>query len=330
MEPEVSVVMPAYNGARYLREAVESILAQSFTNFELIVQDDLSQDETLEILDSIRDPRLKVFRQTANQGIFANLNSGLRKARAPLLQIFCQDDRMGPDCLREQQALLRAHPDAGMAFCLFHPLDEYGKISDPDYAPRGIQDIPRRISPQRAPRLFAAFGCLPGNLSPVMLRAAAFRAVGDFDPELPYAGDFEYWIRLSRRYPLLFNPEKLIGVRDHPDRGSLTLNRRFQLLRQEIPLWQHLIQTAFAPEERERAEVYITRIRGVQYLHWLLKAALQGRWTAIPAGMRELRPPFTLARLLRAYLWTFNSRRMPDWSWIVDVDAPVQSAAQRA
>jgi glycosyltransferase involved in cell wall biosynthesis len=328
MEPEVSVVMPVYNGARYLREAVESVLAQSFSNFELIVYDDLSQDATMEILHGLRDPRLRVLRQSVNQGIFGNLNAGLREARAPLLQIFCQDDRMGPDCLQEQQVLLRAHPEAGMVFCHFHPLDEHGEVIDPDYAPRGLADVPRYISPRRAPRLFAAFGCMPGNLSPVMLRASAYRAIGEFDPQLPYAGDFEYWIRLSRRYPLLFNPEKLMGVRHHPERGSHMLNRRFQLLGQEIPLWQDLIETAFTPEERARAEVYVTRIRGVQYLHGFLRAAWQGRWTAIPEGIRQLKPPFTLPRLIRAYFWTFNSRRMPDWSWIVRSDAPLGSGAE--
>ena len=329
MEPEVSVVMPVYNGARFLREAVESVLAQSFTNFELIVYDDLSQDATLEILRSLRDSRLRVFRQSVNQGIFGNLNAGLHQARAPLLQIFCQDDRMGPDCLQEQQALLRAHPEAGMVFCHFHPIDERGEIIDPHWAPRGFAGVPRYITPKRAPRLFAAFGCMPGNLSPVMLRAAVFRAVGDFDPQLSYVGDFEYWIRLSRRHPLVFNPEKLMGVRRHPGQGTNTLNRRFQVLRQEIPLWQHLIEAAFAPEERARAEEYVARIRGVQYLHGFLRAALQGRWTAISEGMQELQPPFTLPRLLRAYLWTLNSRRMPDWSWIVGSDAPAASGAER-
>jgi glycosyltransferase involved in cell wall biosynthesis len=321
--------MPVYNGERYLREALESVLTQRLSDFELIVYDDGSQDATLEILHELRDPRLRVFRQNANQGIFGNLNAAVREARAPLLQIFCQDDRMHPDCLQEQQALLRAHPEAGMVFCRFHPLDERGAIIDPDYAPRGSADVPRYIPPRRALRLFAAFGCMPGNLSPVMLRASAFRAVGAFDPQLRYAGDFEYWVRLGRRYPILFNPAKLMGVRMHPEQGSHTLNRRFQLLRQEIPIWQDLIATAFAPEERARAEIFVTRIRGVQYLHGFLRAALLGRWTAIPEGIRQLQPPFTLPRLIRAYLWTFNSRRMPDHSWIVGCDAPPPTSAEQ-
>lgn len=108
--PAVTVLMPAYNAARYVREAVESILVQSFTDFEFLIFDDGSTDETPAILATFSDPRIRLVSRP-NRGLIATLNGGLAAARAPLIARMDADDVCLPQRLEQQVKFMDAHPD---------------------------------------------------------------------------------------------------------------------------------------------------------------------------------------------------------------------------
>src|SRR5688572_22147748 len=112
MTPEVSVVLPAYNGRKYVRAAVESILTQTFTDFELIVIDDASSDGSADILAELArgDSRMQVHRHGRNMGFRQALNTGCRIARAPIVAKMSHDDISLPHRLQRQVAYLHAHP----------------------------------------------------------------------------------------------------------------------------------------------------------------------------------------------------------------------------
>src|SRR5262245_39958720 len=114
--PLVSVVMPAYNGERFVVEAVRSILAQTFRDFELIVVDDGSTDRTAELVaaEQSRDPRVVVHRQPSNQGFRIALNAGCALARGELIARMDADDVSLPERFERQVAFLRAHPEVGV------------------------------------------------------------------------------------------------------------------------------------------------------------------------------------------------------------------------
>jgi glycosyltransferase involved in cell wall biosynthesis len=327
--PEVTVLLPVYNGARYLHRAITSVLAQDLEAFELVISDDNSTDHSAAIVESFRDPRIVFERSDRNLGIFGNLNRAARLANAEYLQIFAQDDVLFPQCLSEQRAALEAVTHAGMAFCQFSPIDENEQpIGDPFDPKTGLgaaydADVlsatPLVLTPDIALRCFAAFGSFPGNISDVMLRRSAYRTIGPFNPDLRYSGDFDYWVRLARRHSIVWNRQILLKVRRHAEQATYVENRTLDQLRQEIPIWRALFES-FPEEERADVEWYVTRMRGVQYLHGLLRACLRGDISTVHRGLGHLQPPFTPAHLIMAAFSTRYLRRRPDWTSILAAD----------
>lgn len=117
MTPTVSILMPVYNTAPYLREALDSMLAQTFADFELIVLDDCSPDNAQEILDSYDDPRIVRYRGECNEGLANVLNVGIAMAKGRYIARMDSDDTSLPDRLRVQVEYLERHPDVDFCSC---------------------------------------------------------------------------------------------------------------------------------------------------------------------------------------------------------------------
>ena len=100
--PLVSICIPVYNGETYIRQAIESVLAQTYTNFELIISDNLSTDKTLEIVDSIRDDRIKISKNKKNLGLVGNFNACIHKANGKYVKVLCCDDVLSPDAIKKE------------------------------------------------------------------------------------------------------------------------------------------------------------------------------------------------------------------------------------
>src|SRR5262245_820186 len=108
--PRVSVMMAAYNGGNLIRESINSVLAQSFTDFEMIIIDDCSTDDTPEVLRSYTDQRLRILRNEVNLGVVGTRNRGLEEAHGDYIAILDQDDVSRPNRLAAQVAYLDSHP----------------------------------------------------------------------------------------------------------------------------------------------------------------------------------------------------------------------------
>lgn len=136
-EPRVSVVMPVYNGERFLAAAVESILSQTFSDFEFIIVDDGSIDRTAEILATYahRDSRVRVVRMTTNRGVTVALNNGIRLSRGELIARMDADDVSLPNRFERQVQYLAAHPDIAVVGSWFYPIDRDGRRSGVHYYP---------------------------------------------------------------------------------------------------------------------------------------------------------------------------------------------------
>ena len=114
--PEVSICMPVFNGARFLREAIESVLAQDWEDFELIIVDDVSTDNSPDIASSFNDPRLHFYRNEVTAGIPENWNVALSKVTGRYVKFLFQDDILYPDCISTMVAALKRHETAGFVF----------------------------------------------------------------------------------------------------------------------------------------------------------------------------------------------------------------------
>lgn len=188
--PLVSVVVPAYNVADTIVETIRSIQNQTFRDFELIVINDGSTDNTLEVLDTIDEPRMKVF-SYENGGLPEARNRGIDRAQGELITFIDADDLWTPDKLELQVAALQNHPEAGLAYSWTSFMDSEGKNFSPDYP----VEFEGEIYPQLLVGNFITSG------SNVMLRKAAIESVGNFDPNLKSIEDWEYWLRVAAKWP---------------------------------------------------------------------------------------------------------------------------------
>ncbi len=185
--PLVSVVIPTFNRSSLLAEAVRSILLQTFEDFELIVANDGSGDETRALLDGLRDRRVRVLHLEHGERSQAR-NTGMREARGKYLALLDDDDLALPLRLAKQVAFLESHPDVDMVGCGGHLAGESGEVF-------------ATIRPWENGRELTLTNCLMGCSflpSGVMLRRSALEGIEPwFDPELRLAEDFDFWIRLA-------------------------------------------------------------------------------------------------------------------------------------
>lgn len=119
MTPAVSVCVPAFEHARWIGRAIDSVLAQTLGDFELIVVDDCSTDGTADVVAHRRDPRIRLVRNERNLGAAGNWNRAVGMARAPLVKVLCDDDVLYPTCLERQVAVLAdpRHADVALVCC---------------------------------------------------------------------------------------------------------------------------------------------------------------------------------------------------------------------
>lgn len=211
MPPTVSVVMAAKNYARFLPAAVESVLAQTFTDWELVVIDDGSTDHTPQVVKPyLADPRVRYFRSDRlGQPRAKNLGAGL--SRGGFIAYLDADDAWEPTKLAKQLALLREKPAVGVCFCRRSLIDERGDPlpgNDPP-APRG------RVLPAIFLRNFVCF-------SSVVVRRHVFDHVGGFDPEWDLSIDYDLWLRAARHTEFDYVDEELVLYRT----GHGNLSRR--------------------------------------------------------------------------------------------------------
>ena len=207
MTPQVTVVMPVRNGARWLGEAVESVVAQTLRDWELVAIDDGSTDATPRILGEFarRDDRIRVIRQEP-LGLVVALNRGLAEARSPLLARLDADDRALPERLDRQLRHLGAHPDIGLLGSWAQEIDDGGNR-------RG--HLKPASEPEELARVLMRAN--PFVHSSVMFRTAPVRRLGGFRPAFRAAEDYDLWLRIAETAKLANLPEALVQYRWHSE-----------------------------------------------------------------------------------------------------------------
>jgi glycosyltransferase involved in cell wall biosynthesis len=235
--PSISIVLPVYNGERYLQAAIDSVRSQSYEDYELIVWDDHSRDGSSEIIAKNKDERVRSFASHRNLGLFGTLNLAIGEARGELLRLFSQDDVLRPHCLEAEARFHQQHPEVAMAHSLYDVIDESGEVT----IPSGKPEQPAVFSTDFAAQMMFYHGCLPGNISNVSLKRSVFDRVGPFREDLVIAGDFEMWVRIAREHLLGYIDESLLFVRAHPDQLSNRRGSYVIAMQEEQPLYETLM-----------------------------------------------------------------------------------------
>lgn len=207
--PAVTVLIPAHNAGAFLREAVDSILGQTFTDFECLVIDDGSTDGTVEALHAIADPRLRIERNPRNLGLIATLNHGLALARAPLLARMDADDVALPRRLEAQVTAFAADPELTLLGTWALEIDTLGKTAAPMRTPTGHHNILRAVLRNNA------------FIHPsVMARTAVLRELGGYPSSALHAEDYALWLKVVTRFKTDNLAEPLLKYRIHPGQVS--------------------------------------------------------------------------------------------------------------
>lgn len=230
--PDFSIILPAYRSAAFLAQTLDGVLAQTDPDFELIVVDDGSPDDSAAIVSACPDPRVCLIRRH-NGGIAAARNSGIAAARGKWIAFLDHDDYWHPGKLALQRRLLEAHPEFGVVFSEFSlwngesPAD----FPDPDPDPEALDS---RLCGFIYPELLQTNWVL---FTTAVFRREVFETVGLFDESLPPADDWDLALRASRSYRFGKQSAVLARYRQHSGQTSRKLmagNPEFELRRRFI------------------------------------------------------------------------------------------------
>ena len=228
--PSISVLIPSYRQARFLPEALESVLAQDWKDREILVADDASGDETAEVIEPFlrREPRIRFHRHPSNLGLVENWNWCLQQARGMAIKLMGADDRLDrPDCLSRQWESLQ-RPGIALVSSARRLIDEQSR---PFRTEAGFP--PGSISGRAAmARMLETQTNLVGEPVCALFRKEA--AAKGFHPAYPQLADMEMWFQLLRQGDLFYEKEPLCSFRIHPNQLSQINLRSGDSLKEHI------------------------------------------------------------------------------------------------
>ena len=203
-DPKITVLMSVYNGEKYLKEAIDSILNQTFKDFEFLIINDGSTDKTAEILQSYDDPRIKIVNNDKNMDLTKSLNKGLRIARGKYIARMDADDVSLPQRFKKQVDYLEENVTAGLVGTFSYTIGEGGEILNEGKPPSENKEIKKAL-------LKGNQFCGPS----VMFREKCIDRIGFFREEFRYAQDYDLWLRIADKYDVANIPEPLYERRIH-------------------------------------------------------------------------------------------------------------------
>jgi glycosyltransferase involved in cell wall biosynthesis len=215
--PKVSVAIPVYNGEAHLAETIDSVLTQSWGDFELIICDDHSTDGSLDVVASRADNRIRILRNDRNLGFGENWNRCLAAAQGRYIKILPQDDLLQPNCLSKQAEVLEgdAAAEVALVFCARTIVGPSGR----SHLTRRIAGKTESYTGAGIAKLTARMGTNPiGEPGAVLFRRTAALATGPFNGARPFVIDIDYWLRLLKHGRAVYLPEVLASFR--VSRGS--------------------------------------------------------------------------------------------------------------
>jgi glycosyltransferase involved in cell wall biosynthesis len=220
----ISVVMCAYNGMPYIKEAVACMLAQTYPAWELIISDDCSTDGTRQWLQEIRDPRIKIFLQEKNIGYVANKNFAHQQAKGEYITQLDNDDTCTPDRLEKQMNALLENPGIRIVGCGYIRLDENGT------------ELARHVPERNIVLTEKTEDTYPFWFPSLLMHYSVFESVGGFDPYFAGVyGDDIYWtVKANEKYPILCIREPLYGYRYSATSITNVLNNDRKLIMAEV------------------------------------------------------------------------------------------------
>jgi glycosyltransferase involved in cell wall biosynthesis len=299
--PKVSVIMAVYNAAQYVGQAIDSILAQTFTNFEFLVVNDGSTDDTYEILYAYDDPRISILTNENNVGLAKSLNRGISKARGEYIARQDADDSSHPERIMQQARYLDEHPEIGVVGAATRWMD--GDDNLMKIWPLGQDNA------EIQKLLISTCPLIHGS---TMFRRQCFEEIGGYDTSMRTGQDYDFWLRISETWDMTCLRDVLYTYRWHPGMASIE-HKEEQARHAEIG-------RARAIQRRVR---YVGLALGQESHHFpprllaMSRRQLAQRYIWWSAGARELSKKLALQFLLVG--WLFDPSAPQVWSYMRDI-----------
>lgn len=226
VNPKISICIPTYNGEKYLRECLDTVLAQSYENIEIVIVDDKSSDGTVALINEYikRDTRINFYLNGTNLGLVANWNKCIELSKGEWIKFVFQDDYILPDCL-EKILNAAANSDSLVACKRTFLVDEAADMSTKRYykdevvtfSTLGVPDKPCFIEPERISQMAVDNICMNfiGEPTSIMFKRSLINKVGLFNNNLSQICDLEYCLRIATNYGVTYVPEQLTRFRIH-------------------------------------------------------------------------------------------------------------------
>lgn len=255
--PKVSIIMPTYNNGKYIGEAIESVLEQTYPNWELIVIDDGSTDDTAEIVTGFAEPRIRYIRQ-ANRGVCVARNVGVEAAKGDYIAFLDADDRYRPDKLSAQVAHLDTHPEIGLTYGSRIEIDEHGQLVN-------LARLPGEATLETVVLSF------PFAPTDIIVRRHWIDICGGFRQGFVVNEDRDLYIRL------VLAGCRCVGLPEFLAYRRLNTQKTFRDLPARLDDMLRALDTAFGDVRcsQEIKALYRPAHRNV-YLSWAYQAAIQG------------------------------------------------------
>ncbi len=289
--PKVTVIIPTYNRARYLGEAIGSVLAQTFADFELIVVDDGSTDDTPALLAETSDPRLHRLRQD-HRGVSAALNTGIRASQGVYIARLDSDDVWRPDMLHTLSAVLDTRPEISVVYGIGQAMDAGGRLLRP------TRGMPLRFRDD-ALRSMLYEDCTCSITT--VARRSCFDRVGWYDESLPPNEDWDMSLRMAQHYRFAFVDRVLAYYRRHDDNMTARRSMQFRtaLQTRTKPLDKFFSQPDLSLEAAAMRPVAYENVHLYCGLLWLRVRDLGNAGRELGRALRVARNPLrTVVRIV--------------------------------
>lgn len=251
MMANVSVIIPTYNRAQLLNNSVNSVLSQTHCDFELLIIDDCSTDNTSEVLEGIKDERVRVIKNPSNRGIAAVRNIGIMNSRGRYIAFLDDDDEWLPDKLEKQLNMIENSP-AGLG-CVYTGCMIIDMETNDVYQ-TSIPQYRNNVLTQLLMKNFI-------TTSTTMIKKTCFDKAGLFDEEIPYGEDYDMWIRIAGDFEFDYIKEPLVKYRIH--KNSISTNNAVLIKGLEMILAKH--EVLFSSDKRAYSNFLL--MLGVAYCY---------------------------------------------------------------
>ncbi len=299
--PRFSVIIPLYNKAPYVGKTVESVLGQTFGDYELIIVDNGSNDGSHEIVAAFTDHRITIVRLEENVGVSNARNKGVAMATAPFVTFLDADDWWEPTFLEEMAGLIDRHPDAGIYGTGYYIVKNGKKRLAPIGVDEGFEEGEINYC-----AVYAKTLCMPLTSITVAMPKAVFDETGGFKPHLKLGEDFDLWVRIALKHKTVFLNKPLSNYNQDVDvtyRGTHHLRDP-----KEHMLWN---LGYLEPEEKTNADYkqLIDNLRTYSLMPYLLTKQYRSAARQELAKVDWSRQPANTARLYRLPVGILRLRR---------------------